>query len=95
MVCASCCSATPRCSHLARGSNKVTPGFNVGMGHVLPYAVNCTFLFTEVELLQRPAAARAAGFEAMSSGGLGQISRSRPMPKSMRSSQPYATPGCN
>jgi hydroxypyruvate isomerase len=65
MVCASCCTATPRCSHLAHGCNKVTPGFNVGMGHVLPYAANCTFLFTEVELLQRPAAARAAGFEAI------------------------------
>ena len=35
------------------------------MGHVLPYAANCSLLFTEVELLQRPAAARAAGFEAI------------------------------
>jgi hydroxypyruvate isomerase len=35
------------------------------MGHVLPYAANCTFLFTEVELLKRPEAARAAGFDAI------------------------------
>ena len=40
-------------------------GFNDHMGHVLPYAANCTFLFTEVELLERPAAARAAGFDAI------------------------------
>ena len=43
----------------------MTPGFNDYMGHVLPYAANCTLLFTEVELLQRPAAARAAGFDAI------------------------------
>ena len=35
------------------------------MGHVLPYAANCSLLFTEVELLERPAAARAAGFDAI------------------------------
>jgi hydroxypyruvate isomerase len=35
------------------------------MGHVLPYAANCTLLFTEVELLQRPPAARLAGFDAI------------------------------
>jgi hydroxypyruvate isomerase len=35
------------------------------MGHLLPYAANCSLLFTEVELLQRPTAARAAGFEAI------------------------------
>jgi hydroxypyruvate isomerase len=35
------------------------------MGHLLPYAANCSLLFTEVELLARPAAARAAGFEAI------------------------------
>jgi hydroxypyruvate isomerase len=40
-------------------------GFNEHMGHVLPYAANCSLLFTEVELLQRPAAARAAGFDAI------------------------------
>ena len=40
-------------------------GFNEHMGHVLPYAANCTFLFTEVDLLERPAAARAAGFDAI------------------------------
>jgi hydroxypyruvate isomerase len=43
----------------------MTPGFNERMGHVLPYAANCTLLFTEVELLERPAAARAAGFDAI------------------------------
>jgi hydroxypyruvate isomerase len=41
------------------------PGFNEYMGHVLPYAANCTLLFTEVELLQRPPAARLAGFDAI------------------------------
>jgi hydroxypyruvate isomerase len=40
-------------------------GFNEHMGHLLPYAANCSLLFTEVELLQRPAAARAAGFDAI------------------------------
>jgi hydroxypyruvate isomerase len=35
------------------------------MGHVLPYAANCSLLFSEVDLLQRPAAARAAGFDAI------------------------------
>ena len=35
------------------------------MGHLLPYAANCSLLFTEVELLERPAAAQAAGFEAI------------------------------
>jgi hydroxypyruvate isomerase len=43
----------------------MTAGFNEHMGHVLPYAANCSLLFTEVELLQRPAAARAAGFDAI------------------------------
>jgi hydroxypyruvate isomerase len=35
------------------------------MGHLLPYAANCSLLFTEVDLLKRPAAARAAGFDAI------------------------------
>ena len=35
------------------------------MGHPLPYAANCSLLFTEVELLERPAAAHAAGFDAI------------------------------
>lgn len=35
------------------------------MTHSLPYAVNCSLLFTEVPLLQRPAAAAAAGFTAV------------------------------
>lgn len=43
----------------------MTPGFNDYMGHLLPYAANCSLLFTEVELLQRPAAAKAAGFDAI------------------------------
>jgi hydroxypyruvate isomerase len=43
----------------------MTPGFNECMGHPLPYAANCSLLFTEVELLQRPAAAHAAGFDAI------------------------------
>jgi hydroxypyruvate isomerase len=33
--------------------------------HSLSYAANCSLLFTEVPLLERPAAARAAGFEAV------------------------------
>jgi hydroxypyruvate isomerase len=43
----------------------MTPGFNEHMGHPLPYAANCSLLFTEVELLKRPAAARLAGFDAI------------------------------
>ncbi|HEX6761128.1 MAG TPA: TIM barrel protein [Propionibacteriaceae bacterium] len=43
----------------------MTPGFNDYMGHLLPYAANCSLLFTEIELLRRPAAARAAGFDAI------------------------------
>lgn len=31
----------------------------------LPYLVNCSILFTEVPVLERPAAARAAGFDAV------------------------------
>ena len=35
------------------------------MDHDLRYAVNCSLLFTELPLLQRPAAAAAAGFNAV------------------------------
>lgn len=35
------------------------------MTHSLRYEVNCSILFTEVPLLQRPAAAKAAGFDAV------------------------------
>ncbi|GAA1587514.1 TIM barrel protein [Kribbella sancticallisti] len=35
------------------------------MSHKLRYAVNCSILFTELPLLERPAAARQAGFEAV------------------------------
>ena len=35
------------------------------MEHSLPYLVNCSLMFTEEPLLQRPAAARAAGFSAV------------------------------
>ncbi len=35
------------------------------MSHQLPYAVNCSILFTERPLLERPAAAKAAGFDAV------------------------------
>ena len=35
------------------------------MAHELRYAANCSLLFTEVPLLQRPAAAAAAGFGAI------------------------------
>ncbi|ASU84803.1 hydroxypyruvate isomerase [Nocardiopsis gilva YIM 90087] len=34
-------------------------------GHTLRYTVNCSLLFTELPLHERPAAARAAGFEAV------------------------------
>ncbi|MBV9796385.1 MAG: TIM barrel protein [Actinobacteria bacterium] len=34
-------------------------------GHTLPYLANCSLLFTEEPLLQRPAAAAAAGFTAI------------------------------
>src|SRR6187455_729353 len=43
----------------------MTPGFNEHMGHLLPYAANCSLLFTEVGLLERPAAAKATGFDAI------------------------------
>ncbi|TQM01818.1 hydroxypyruvate isomerase [Pseudonocardia kunmingensis] len=33
--------------------------------HTLSYAVNCSILFTELPLLERPSAARAAGFDAV------------------------------
>lgn len=36
-----------------------------GMTHSLPYAVNCSILLTHLPLLARPAAARAAGFDAI------------------------------
>jgi hydroxypyruvate isomerase len=35
------------------------------MPHTLPYAANCSMLFTEVPLLERPSAAAAAGFDAI------------------------------
>jgi hydroxypyruvate isomerase len=35
------------------------------MGHTLSYAVNCSILFTELPLLRRPDAVRAAGFDAV------------------------------
>ena len=35
------------------------------MHHSLPYAVNCSLLFTELPFLERPAAARRAGFDAV------------------------------
>ena len=35
------------------------------MSHALRYEVNCSILFTELPLLERPAAARQAGFEAV------------------------------
>jgi hydroxypyruvate isomerase len=34
-------------------------------GHALPYEVNCSILFTELPMLERPAAAREAGFGAV------------------------------
>jgi hydroxypyruvate isomerase len=43
----------------------MTPGFNEHMAHPLPYAANCSLLFTEVALLERPAAAHLAGFDAI------------------------------
>ena len=43
----------------------MTARFNEHMGHLLPYAANCSLLFTEVDLLERPAAAQVAGFEAI------------------------------
>lgn len=35
------------------------------MSHSLPYEVNCSLLFTELPLLERPAAVKAAGFDAV------------------------------
>ena len=33
--------------------------------HQLPYLANCSLLLTELPLLERPAAARAAGFDGV------------------------------
>jgi len=35
------------------------------MNHPLPYEVNCSILFTELPLLERPAAAKQAGFQGV------------------------------
>ena len=35
------------------------------MNHPLPYEVNCSILFTELPLLQRPAAVKQAGFDGV------------------------------
>ena len=35
------------------------------MGHSLPYEVNCSILFTELPLLERPAAVKQAGFDGV------------------------------
>jgi len=43
----------------------VTAAGGTTTAHSLRYAVNCSILFTELPLLQRPAAARAAGFAAV------------------------------
>lgn len=34
-------------------------------GETMRYAVNCSILLTDLPLLERPAAARAAGFDAV------------------------------
>ena len=46
--------------------------------HGLRYLANCSMLFAELPLLQRPAAAADAGFTPSSSGGPGRTSRSPP-----------------
>jgi hydroxypyruvate isomerase len=53
------------CGAIQNLTDEVDWHLNVDMGHPLPYAANCSLLFTEVELLKRPAAARAAGFDAI------------------------------
>ncbi len=35
------------------------------MSHALPYEVNCSILLTDLPLLERPAAAKEAGFDAV------------------------------
>jgi hydroxypyruvate isomerase len=40
-------------------------GKEASVGHTLRYEVNCSILFTELPLLERPAAARAAGFDVV------------------------------
>ena len=50
----------------------------------LRYDVNCSILFTELPVLQRPAAAAARASTPSSSGGRGRISRCRPTPTSTR-----------
>jgi hydroxypyruvate isomerase len=43
---------------------RITEGL-VRMSHQLRYEVNCSILFTELPLLERPAAVKAAGFDAV------------------------------
>ncbi len=45
-------------------SSAAKPGLTRG-SHGLPYDVNCSILFTELSVFERPAAAKAAGFDAV------------------------------
>ncbi len=49
------------------------------------YTVNCSILLTDLPLLERPAAAAAAGFRVSSSGGRSRRPR-QPATRSTRSS---------
>ena len=62
------------------------------MTHGLRYAVNCSLLFTEVPLLERPAAAREAGFTAVEFWWPWPDAPVPEDPPSTRSSRPSGTP---
>ena len=62
--------------------------------HGLRFDVNCSILFTELPLLKRPAAARAAGFEAVEFWWPFDRSGARRTARSMASSRPSVTPAC-
>jgi hydroxypyruvate isomerase len=44
---------------------RIVEGMIAAVTHSLRYEVNCSLLFTEVPVLERPAAAKAAGFDAI------------------------------
>ena len=64
------------------------------MSHPLPYEVNCSILFTELPLLERPAAARRPASTPSSSGGRSRR-RCPPTRTSTRSSPRSRTPACS
>ena len=59
------------------------------------YLANCSLLFTELPLLERPAAAKAAGFDAIEFWWPFADAGARPTARSTRSSARSRTPACS